>query len=381
MRDGRSSRHSFAEMEGGSVVDMVLVDLFSGCGGFTLGAKQAGFRVAAAFDNDLILSFSYQFNFPETKLLLEDVRGLTGEAVTVAAGGRVDGIFGGPPCQGFSDIGRHDARDPRRELLGHFFRLVHEVKPTFFVMENVRGLAYSDALGELDNALKLVDGAYAILGPHIWDAAQFGAATKRPRLFVIGVHKDRAEPLRFEDIAVLKRPPATVRAAISDLADATLIEEKNGFDVWQRGRRAGRPFDYARSLHSADGLFTNHKATVHTAEVIRRFDGIPQGGEDQVGRHPRLAWFGQCPALRAGTGADRGSYQAVRPIHPSEPRVITVREAARLQGFPDSHRFHPTIWHSFRMIGNSVSPVIAGAIFAAVKSRFEDGHTLPLAAE
>jgi DNA (cytosine-5)-methyltransferase 1 len=88
----------------------------------------------------------------------------------------------------------------------------------------------------------------------------------------------------------------------------------------------------------------------------------------------RLAWGGQSPTIRAGTGADRGSYQSVRPIHPSEPRVITVREAARLQGFPDAFRFHPTVWHSFRMIGNSVSPIIAHRLLSLIRDRLINGH-------
>jgi DNA (cytosine-5)-methyltransferase 1 len=185
----------------------------------------------------------------------------------------------------------------------------------------------------------------------------------------------------LEDIVALKRPPATVEAAIADLAGARPVGEDSGFDLWRRAVRAGRPFNYARSLHSPHGLFTGHRATAHTAEVVERFTRVPEGGEDGIGRHPRLAWLGQCPALRAGTGVEKGSYQAVRPIHPSEARVITVREAARLQGFPDSHRFHPTIWHSFRMIGNSVSPIIARAIFAALRSKFEEGQALATAAE
>src|ERR1700730_5062228 len=105
------------------VADFVLIDLFSGGGGFSLGAHQAGFRVAAAFDNDPMLSFSYPFNFPNTKMVLEDVTKLTGDAVFGVAGGRVDGILGGPPCQGFSEIGRQRADDPRRQLLSHFFRI------------------------------------------------------------------------------------------------------------------------------------------------------------------------------------------------------------------------------------------------------------------
>lgn len=313
-----------------SVTDMVLIDLFSGGGGFSLGAHQAGFHVAVAFDNDPVLSFSYPLNFPNTKMVLKDVTELTVDTICAAVGGSVDGIFGGPPCQGFSDIGRRSADDPRRQLLGHFFRIVREVKPTFFVMENVRGLAYSDAQGVLDRALQLVEDEYAIQGPYIWDASEFGAATKRRRLFVIGIHKDRGDAVRLKDIAVLKCRPATVRAAISDLENAVPIGEKEGFDVWRRINHAGRPFDYARALQSPDGLFTGQRATEHTPEVVRRFSEVPEGGKDAVGRHPRLSWLGQCPPLRAGTGSDRGRYQSVRSIHPSEPRVITVREAARL---------------------------------------------------
>lgn len=120
------------------------------------------------------------------------------------------------------------------------------------------------------------------------------------------------------------------------------------------------------SLRASDKVFTGHRPTIHTQGVVDRFARVKQGQVDPVGRHPRLAWEGLCPTLRAGTGADKGSYQAVRPIHPEEDRVITVREAARLQGFPDTHLFHPTVWHSFRMIGNSVSPIMAKAIFSAI---------------
>lgn len=359
---------------------MKLVDLFSGCGGFSLGAHQAGFEVVAAFDNDPILASSYPYNFPNTRLVLKDVTSLNGDTVREAAGGCVDGIFGGPPCQGFSDIGRRQPEDPRRQLLGHFFRIVRETQPSFFVMENVRGLAYANARHVLDDALRLVEDRYAILGPNIWDPAQFGACTARPRLFVIGIHKDRGEALTLEDIAILKRLPATVRSAIKDLDGAVALGEEDGFDVW-RIARIGRPSNYARTLRSRDGLFTGHRITEHTRQIVRRFDRVPEGGMDLVGRHPRLAWDGQCPTLRAGTGSDRGSYQSVRPIHPEQPRVITVREAARLQGFPDSHRFHPTVWHSFRMIGNSVSPVMASAIFQALQAHFRRPQALPLAAE
>jgi len=346
----------------------LLIDLFSGCGGFSLGAHRAGFHVAAAFDKDPILSSSYPLNFPDTRLFLRDVSKLKGDDLRLAAGGEIHGIFGGPPCQGFSTIGKRDPADPRRQLLDHFFRLVSEVEPTFFVMENVTGLSSQNSIEILDNALNRVKRKYSLLGPCIWDASEFGAATKRPRLFVIGVHKDRCDPITRDDINSQRKPATSVQSAIGDLVGALEEGEQGGFDYW-RITHPAQPVSYAKKMRAPDLRFTGHRETRHTSSVIERFAKVSPGCIDEVGRHPRLKWDSQCPTLRAGTGADRGSYQSVRPIHPDLPRVITVREAARLQGFPDSHLFHPTVWHSFRMIGNSVSPIIAEAIFSAIALR------------
>lgn len=346
-----------------------IVDLFSGCGGFSLGAHQAGFSVVAAFDNDPILASSYPKNFPDTSVRIEDVAEVTGDELR-AEFGPVHGIVGGPPCQGFSTIGKRIPGDPRRQLLQEFFRVVQELLPTFFVMENVCGLAYADARDELNSALSRVRHRYDCFGPIILDAADFGAATERSRLFVVGTHKDRGDAVTHEDLETEKRPKETVRSAMSDLEGAVFQGERGGFDVWKIAPEVGGS-KYAEGLRAVDRCFTGHRTTKHCLRVAERFAEIPQGGLDSVGRHRRLSWSGQCPALRAGTGPDRGSYQSVRPIHPEYDRVITVREAARLQGFPDSHLFHPTVWHSFRMIGNSVSPIIARAIFRALTARLK----------
>lgn len=347
---------------------MKLVDLYCGCGGFSLGAHKAGFKVVSAYDIDEVLTHSYPTNFPETQLFHRDVATLSGSEIVSAVDGEIVGIFGGPPCQGFSDIGRRSKADPRRALLRHFFRIVAEARPMFFVMENVRGLAYTDALPVLQEALALVQCHFDVLGPVIWDASEFGAATKRNRMFVIGIRRDLQAPISRATIEAQKRRPATVRAAIADLKGARALPESSAqpsYDRWKICRR-GPPSHYASSLRGEDGLFTGHRTTEHTPAVVERFASVEPGHIDPVGRHPRLDWEGQCPTLRAGTGSDRGSYQAVRPIHPEENRVITVREAARLQGFPDAHLFHPTVWHSFRMIGNSVSPIMSTAIFTAI---------------
>lgn len=346
-----------------------VVELFCGCGGMSLGARRAGFNVSTAFDIDPTLTWSYPINFPETTIVRGDVAGLDGEKIRNHAGDDITGIVGGPPCQGFSAQGRRDVNDPRRDLLGHFFRIVDEVRPGFFLMENVKGLSFSNTIHLLEKALAPLDSSYHILGPLILDASNYGAATKRERLFVIGTRRDVCTPLSASVISAYHKPPTTVRDAIADLQAAWPIQAAKHvpeIDHWQISDKY-KPSAYALELRTSDSIFTGHRPTKHSDKIMSRFSAVEQGSTDKVGRHPRLHWDGLCPTLRAGTGSDKGSYQSVRPIHPVDNRVITVREGARLQGFPDAHIFHPTIWHSFRMIGNSVSPVIATAILTAIR--------------
>src|SRR5579862_5553619 len=120
-----------------------VVDLYAGVGGLSLGAARAGFRVQAAFELDPRACETHTLNFPNSRHIRTDVGNLTGQKLLQDSGfkvGDLDGLIGGPPCQGFSEIGRHAAADPRNQLLIHFFRLVCEVKPAFFLAENVPGL-------------------------------------------------------------------------------------------------------------------------------------------------------------------------------------------------------------------------------------------------
>ena len=342
---------------------MRLVDLFSGCGGLSLGAQQAGFEIAAAFDHDPDLTYSHAINFPDTTLVHKDIAQVRAADLVAAAGGRFDGLIGGPPCQGFSLIGKRDPADPRRQLVAHFFRLVRESKPLFFVMENVPGLGQREARRVLEAALETVRPAYRLLGPALWDAARFGAATRRVRLFVIGVRSDQA-PMPDAALSAQEAPSVSISEAIRDLGDAEFVGQHDGFDQWRIVQDIAS--GYARGRQASDRHCTGHRKAKHTAAVLARFAAVEPGTVERIGRYPRLAWDGLCPTLRAGTGRDRSSHMAIRPIHPEENRVITAREAARIQGFPDTFRFHPTVWHSFRMIGNSVSPVMSKAIFTAL---------------
>jgi len=343
-----------------------LLDLFSGCGGLALGSKNAGFKTCLAVDIDPILSSSFPVNFPTTPFLHADVSTLTWENIRPYMPEGVDGIVGGPPCQAFSSIGKRLPDDPRRSLVGHFFRIVEEVQPKFFVMENVPGLAFPENRPVLDEGLSRLGSHWKVLGPVILDASNFGAPTKRKRVFVFGFNSLKLSPPDLGYLTESASFSTTVLDAINDLKNSVPLGTGGGGSQWVYGK-SRKLSEYAKRMRAKSGSFTGHQRTVHKAETKMRFSMVPQGGVDTVGKHKRLEWCGLCPTLRAGTGSDRGSYQAVRPLHPDEDRVITPREAARLQGFHDDFIFHPTTWHSFRMIGNSVSPIIAEALLTRIK--------------
>lgn len=365
-----------------------IVDLFSGCGGFGLGAKQAGFDVVVAIDIDKNLQSAYQRNFPATKVLNGDLSQMDSESWSLILGKNtsIDGVIGGPPCQGYSRIGKGDITDPRRSLLGHFFRTVNIIQPKFFVMENVEGLLDAGNYEELVAAVATVDKRYMVLPPTIVDASKYGAPTKRKRVVVVGYDPKFVDDMFREDVLEAGNSQATVRDAIDDIS-APIPQKKDPLDYgWSKYKKNEGLSEYAKKMRQAPpvglgwheaieklkiGSVSGHFETTHTADVKKRYTATKQGEVEKVSRSKKLAWDGLCPTLRAGTGADKGSHQAVRPLHPEGGRVITVREAARLQGFPDWFCFHKTKWHSFRMIGNSVSPLVSEAILTLVKSKIK----------
>ncbi len=358
------------------------VDLFSGCGGFGLGAKLAGFDVVAAVDIDTDLQSAYRLNFPDTHAFQADITELEKPAWDFAIGDRrrrLDLLIGGPPCQGFSRMGKHQHDDPRNSLIGHFFRHVRMLQPRMFIMENVEGLMDKGKISFLNNPLADLPSSYQIVGPLVINAADLGAPTSRRRVIVIGYDRRDVDPVELHDIEALKQAQrVTVRDAIGDLPSPipdtkrvmdfgwapypTVVGSLSAYAEYCRAlpeNSVGGREALNEAIHGrVSGLF----ATQHSNAVMDRFLETPQGTVEAVSRYPKLAWSGLCPTLRAGTGAEKGSFQAVRPIHPTQPRVITVREGARLQGFPDWFVFHPTKWHSFRMIGNSVSPIVSSAL-------------------
>jgi len=362
----------------------LLVDLFSGCGGFGLGGELAGFHSAIAVDVDPTLQSSYKLNFPNTKVMIGDIAAMNAAGWKLLLSGlEVDGVIGGPPCQGYSRQGVADPNDARRTLLHEFFKSVNAISPKFFIMENVEGLLDKKNLPELSSAISELHPSYHVLEPMVLDASNYGLPTKRKRVFVVGYKTNYVDPIHIEDFMKFK-DKVDVRGAINDVPNPISQGTKNLDFAWAKydGRKKRSEYADLMKVLPVEGLgsdlaikklregyVSGNYHTKHTESVSSRYESIEPGKTDPVSRSKRLEWDGFCPTLRAGTGSDKGSYQAVRPLHPDIGRVITVREAARLQSFPDWFLFHHTKWHSFRMIGNSVPPLLSKMILGVLREK------------
>jgi DNA (cytosine-5)-methyltransferase 1 len=355
-----------------------VVDLFAGAGGLSLGFEQAGFDVLASVEIDPIHSATHHFNFPASTSICRSVVDLSGAELRDLAGvgdTDIDVVCGGAPCQGFSTIGKRALDDSRNQLVFHYCRLVAELKPKYAVFENVRGLTQGEHKRFLNEIVEtLSDSGYQVLLPYrVLNAADFGVPQDRKRLFLIAARRGQQLPRYPEPVAT-----STVADAISDLPDADqfaalvqcdAVEAELGpgsaYSLKLRGEIAD-PTDFSHPRQWDRRLMTASARTAHTALSRERFLATAPGRIEPVSRFLKLDPTGICNTLRAGTDSARGAFTSPRPIHPSLPRVITVREAARLHSYPDWFRFHATKWHGFRQIGNSVPPLLGRAVAAQV---------------
>ena len=364
------------------------IDLFAGVGGMSLGFEQAGFDVVAAFDAESRHVVTYNANCPERRAFELDLAKATGRDIRRLAkiGNRtVDVLFGGPPCQGFSVGGRRELDDCRNQMVFHFSRLVRELRPKYFVMENVEGLLLSHAAPILKSlCLRLKRAKYDLVEPiQVLNAADFGVPQRRRRTFILGCRRNVSLPEypRPRGIRNGNRQLycPTVRDALSDLPEIELYDEL--FETDGLKVQYGKPSHYARIMRGEvreaddrsgaraldDALLTGCLRTAHSTVTRRRFHSTLPGSVEPISRYYRLVLDGVAPTIRAGTNVDRGKHTAPRPIHPEKPRCITVREAARLHSFPDWFQFHKTRWHAFRQIGNSVPPRLARAVAQSIR--------------
>lgn len=310
--------------------DYNLVSLFCGGGGLDLGLSFAGFGTVVASDVASVFVKTIESNIPHARGYPEDAMQLTAETLLERAGtDPIDLVAAGPPCQAFSILGRRGALDdPRGKLALKYFELVAAIKPRAFLFENVPGLLTlnggADWQRVLQHARKATD--YHIFSQKL-NAVSFGIPQVRERVFMVGFR----EPARFEF------PTKPTGPGGDDLAAAA---------------PDGVPSRWA--LVGVDGL-PNHDIRLHGPRVRARYMRVAPGDRDRTDHTDRIHPARPSGTVLVGSGAGGG-----RPhIHPFEPRVITVREAARLQSFPDWYVFHGGSTAQYRQIGNAVPPLLA----------------------
>ncbi len=313
------------------------VSLFTGGGGLDLGLAFAGFEPAFATDLHQEHCDTIALNFPKATTLSVDATLLTGAQIRAGTGRQdFDLLAGGPPCQAFSILGqRNSFKDPRGRLVYEYVRLVNELQPAAFLFENVPGLL---TLHSGKDWMELLDyfrheTGYQVIH-QVLNAADYGVPQIRRRVIVIGF---RSHNITF------KFPE---RAHQDPSEQASLIEPS--LSPWLPARLA---------LEDVDGL-PNHRLRPHGQRVTERYSRIAPGSRDKVDHTDRVH-----PDRPAGTVLVGSKAGGGRPfIHPYEPRHLTVREAARLQSFPDWYVFAATETWQYRSVGNAVPPLLAKAI-------------------
>ena len=318
-------------------MNYVVVDLFAGAGGFSRGFLDAGFDVALGVEIDSNAARTYSYNFPNAVMLLDDIRDISGTDIIKYIGGKPDVVIGGSPCEAFTETNPRRARDPLDRLyvdeLGRltleFIRLVGELRPRVFVLENVIHIID----GPLKEALvtEFARAGYEKIFFNVLHAEDYGTPSIRRRVFISNI------PIKPEKVNRV----FTVWDAISDLPSP------------------------------GDPSIPNHEYVTISERKVR---GIS-----------RLGWDEALYRFRGATGSFRNFVRlnpwkpaptvmgSVRFVHPFEDRILTVREQARLMGFPDNHVFFGPKDSQFNQIGEAVPPPLARAIAEVVVRYLDSG--------
>jgi DNA (cytosine-5)-methyltransferase 1 len=341
---------------------MIGIDLFAGAGGLTLGAKLAGIKIAMAIEQDAFAAATYRYNHPEVLLLETDIKEV--KEIQIDSKGEETILFGGPPCQGFSTSNQRtrNAANSNNWMFQEFFRLAKLWRPDWIVLENVRGIV------ETENGMflkKIIDTLRRIgysVTFKVLDSADFGVPQHRNRVFIVGSKKR----VKFGFPA----PSSTLVPLVDALDDLPELENGNTIDTMPYRSRANSTYaDYLRNDLSTCG---NHLVSLNSQMVVERYRHVPQGGNWE--HIPASLMSNYQDRSRCHTGIYRrldaykpsvviGNFRKNMLIHPTQDRGLSVREAARIQSFPDSFRFLGSIGFQQQQVGNAVPPLLSKAVF------------------
>ena len=384
-----------------------IVELFAGTGGFSRGFERAGFETRLFVDNDVAARNAYLSYRANAPYVIADLRALPASEIRLLAGGTVDGLVGGVPCQGFSLAGLRKSKDERNLLVGRYVEIVLEIEPQFVVLENVSNFIYHQAFEDMKKALS----SRYIFVSGIMNAANYGAPQTRHRAFVVAFHRQLnrtptlPEPThgfvdrqifcyrtaRFEAPCASPEIEGWILGAdstarrrlaphVSKLALRPLVTVEDAIGDLPPPSSAGpvhvRPSfsDYQRAMQSIDGRASDHVAREHAKAMRRLIARLPEGGGLE---HIPKRWWPQSSYSQAYGRLHRGGLARTvtnsfcnpgsgRYVHPVESRALTLREGARLQGIPDAFQFPETQVAAMQLIGNAIPQPVTEAIARAI---------------
>lgn len=339
-----------------------IIDLFCGCGGLSKGFEMAGFNTVLAIDfwKDAVETFNN--NHKNKVAICDDVSKISNDFLDdFTKKNKITGIVGGPPCQGYSTVGKRDINDDRNYLYLQYCRIVEKVKPEFFVLENVKGLLTLNNGKFKEDIVERFTKLGYIVDYKILNSADYGVPQNRNRVFFIGIKNKK---FKFPKEKLKK---VTTYEAISDL---TSYEDKY---------TTSAQTSYQKNMRGNNKQLKNNEFTVHTEKTIDVISKIPDGGK--ITDLPKEFWeirkynkaFQRMNSKLQSNTIDTGHRNY---FHYSENRIPTVRESARIQSFPDNFIFYGSRTSQYKQVGNAVPPLLANAIAIEIMKQIggdEDG--------
>lgn len=359
------------------------IDLFSGAGGLSLGFEQTGIYPTKALDNNQHANLTYWFNRPYMKKVDLISQGI--ETVDLSSLNKTPLIIGGPPCQGFSNANKQKIKnDSRNKLYKFFVKSLNKLQPSLFLMENVPGiLKFKNIINEDFN-----NAGYTVK-PFAFNTSDFGFPQNRKRVFFIGINK-KCKKIHTELFSIMSElfihkinRDFNLSDAISDLPElrAKTVKNKTNFESNDWGYTISKVYNFSSKycllINNNKNLtfpLLNHKSKYNNERDINIYRLLKQGEKSDaksikdINPYKRRnnifkdKFFKLKDHLPCKTITSHMYYDCHMYIHPNQARGLTPREAARVQGFPDSYLFlgSPNEW--YRQIGNSVSPILAKLI-------------------
>ncbi|MCH8041059.1 MAG: DNA cytosine methyltransferase [Nitrospinae bacterium] len=342
---------------------MLGVELFSGAGGLSLGAMWSGVNVVLAIEKDVYSAQTYSFNHPKVKLVNKDIREVNLPRFRKRRKPLI--LFGGAPCQGFSTSNQRTrtSANPSNWLYKEFLRFANQLRPDWVVFENVKGIVETEGGKFLGRILSQLDDLGYLLSYDVINANDFGVPQNRSRLFIVGSRN--GEKIELPKPKTMSK--VTVHDAISDLP---LLD--NGASQNFLSYRS-RPYsNYARQMRGNLKNCPNHLVTGNAPYIIERYKHIPQGGNWENIPPDLMGNYADCTRCHtriyyrlkdSEPAVVIGNFRKNMLIHPVQNRGLSVREAARLQSFPDNYEFKGSIGFQQQQVGNAVPPLLAKAVF------------------